>query len=111
MVVYRRVNDENKIKIDESSPERCLKDLSVLSHVRKDNETFLKEMECFERSKNVFANSIKMRKQQCEKAFPLHSAKAKKEEKYRWVPTHWLRSYVKYVVHTYTYIHTHTHTS
>ena len=95
MVVYRRVSEEeNKIKsVVESSPENCLgKD--VLSHVREDNEAFLKEMESFEKNEIAFASSVKTRKQHCEKAFPLDVVESKKKQKYRWVPTQWLRSYI-----------------
>ena len=92
MVVYRRVSNQIK-SVVESSPENCsLKD--VLNHVREDNEAFVKEMESFEKNEIAFASSVKTRKQQCEKAFPLDVVESKKKQKYRWIPTKWLRSYI-----------------
>ena len=41
----------------------------------------MKEMESFEKNEIAFASSVKMRKQQCQKAFPLDVVESKKKQK------------------------------
>ena len=90
MVVYRKMDGKSK-KMKDPLPEK-----NVLETVQKDNELFQEEIQRFERSKEKFVHDVEIRKQNCKKAFVDLELKDAKNTKYRWVPTEWLRAYVRH---------------